>query len=171
MLFFNCSRRMLGVYLHPARAGVRTSKRSTGAFSPRRIDSHPDTGPRPTSGGRSAAGSRRFMPQPLPPNFCWHRCKRALPGGRSPLAVCKQTAAGQRGAARRRVCALIPGGRGGRRELPGPRRPSNLKTLQWSVFPPRRAGAVLTPVSQRREPLVQRAQDHLCIGIRNHQRR
>lgn len=99
---------------------------------------------------------------------------RALPGGGPSRGLqanhCRATGRGPAAHAR------LDSGRkgrdlGGRLELPGPRRRSNLKTLHRSVFPPRRAGAVLTPVSQRGEPLVQRAQDYLCIGIRDHQRR
>jgi hypothetical protein len=56
----------------------------------------PTGGPRPTSGGRANAGSKHFMAQLLPPNFCWHPLQTRPPGGRS-------------GAARRRLRALIPG--------------------------------------------------------------
>ena len=75
---------------------VRRGK-ATGSFAdgaPFAIE--PIGGTHPTSGGRANAGSKHFMVQVLPPNFCWRPLQTRPPGGRS-------------GAARRRIRALIPG--------------------------------------------------------------
>ena len=103
---------------------------------------HPHTGPRPTSGWRADAGSRRFIPQPLPPQFCWQPLQRALPGRFRAMPLASRT----NGKPRQRVRALIASqGALGRRVAAYPARESvrgrsNLKTLHWSVFPRQGAG-------------------------------
>jgi hypothetical protein len=48
-----------------------------------------NTGPRPTSGWRADVEFRRFIPQPLPPKFCWQPLQCALPGGGPLSAIAK----------------------------------------------------------------------------------
>jgi hypothetical protein len=56
---------------------------ATASFAITRQAFRTTTPPRPTSGRRAKARSRRFIPQPLPPMFCWPRLQTRPPEGRS----------------------------------------------------------------------------------------
>jgi hypothetical protein len=69
----------------------------------------PTGGPRPTSGGRANAGSKHFMAQLLPPNFCWHPLQTRPPRRRSDHAIGLSNQWRNQWQTRRRIRALIPG--------------------------------------------------------------
>jgi hypothetical protein len=88
---------------------------------------------------------RHFIPQPLPPNFCWQPSQSALPRGRSGHAIGFSNQWRNQWQTRR-ASPLIPGQGAlvaGVRPYPAResvRGRSNLKTVHWTVFPHQGAG-------------------------------